>query len=68
MLETYLGPEFGDPVLSSRVVIASPYSGGGHGDRPLRVASAKREWDMHVRWRDRIAGRLPRESDRDGQC
>jgi hypothetical protein len=41
--ETYLGPEFGDPVLSSRVVIASPYSGGGTATGrcawPLRSAS-----------------------------
>lgn len=41
--ETYLGPQFGDPVLSSRVVIASPYAGGGTatGDCtwPLRSAT-----------------------------
>lgn len=41
--ETYSGPQFGDPVLSSRVVIASPYSGGGtavgHCTWPLRSLS-----------------------------
>ena len=41
--ETYLGPQFGDPVLSSRVVINTPYSGGGtatgHCTWPLRTAS-----------------------------
>ena len=41
--EIYLGPEFGDPVLSSRVVIISSYAGGGTstGDCtwPLRTAT-----------------------------
>jgi hypothetical protein len=41
--ETYYGPEFGDPVLSSRVVINSSYAGGGTatGDCswPLRTAT-----------------------------
>ncbi|MBI2781554.1 MAG: hypothetical protein HYX55_07145 [Chloroflexi bacterium] len=41
--ETYLGPQFGDPVLSSRVVIASPYAGGGTATGvctwPLRTAT-----------------------------
>jgi hypothetical protein len=39
--ETYLGPQFGDPVLSSRVLITSSYSGGGtaigHCAWPLRT-------------------------------
>ena len=41
--ETYLGPQFGDPVLSSRVLITSSYAGGGtatgHCTWPLRTAS-----------------------------
>jgi len=41
--ETYLGPQFGDPVLSSRVVITSTYGGGGtavgHCAWPLRTAT-----------------------------
>jgi hypothetical protein len=40
--ETYFGPQFGDPVLSSRVVIASSYAGGGTANGqctwPLRSA------------------------------
>jgi len=42
-IETYLGPQFGDPVLSSRVVITSSYGGGGtavgHCVWPLRTAT-----------------------------
>ena len=41
--ETYFGPQFGDPVLSSRVLITSPYGGGGtavgHCAWPLRTAT-----------------------------
>ena len=41
--ETYLGPEYGDPVLSSRVVINSTYAGGGTATGvcswPLRSAT-----------------------------
>jgi hypothetical protein len=41
--EIYLGPEFDYPVLSSRVVIISPYAGGGtatgHCTWPLRTAT-----------------------------
>jgi hypothetical protein len=40
--ESYLGPQFGVPVLSSRVVIAIPYGGGtavGHCTYPLRSAT-----------------------------
>jgi hypothetical protein len=41
--ETYLGPQFGDPVLSSRVVITTAYGGGGTATGqcswPLRTAT-----------------------------
>jgi hypothetical protein len=41
--ETYFGPQFGDPVLSSRVLITSLYAGGGtaigHCTWPLRSAT-----------------------------
>jgi hypothetical protein len=41
--ETYFGPQFGDPVLSSRVLITSSYGGGGtalgHCAWPLRTAT-----------------------------
>jgi hypothetical protein len=41
--EIYLGPEFGYPVLASRVVIVSSYAGGGTATGactwPLRTAS-----------------------------
>ena len=41
--ETYLGPQYGDPVLSSRVVITSSYAGGGTATGvcawPLRTAT-----------------------------
>ena len=41
--ETYSGPQFGDPVLSSRVVISSSYAGGGTATGvcvwPLRTAT-----------------------------
>jgi hypothetical protein len=42
-VESYLGPEFGFPVLSSRVLITSTYLGGGtatgHCTWPLRSAA-----------------------------
>ena len=41
--ETYYGPQYGDPVLSSRVVISSSYAGGGTATGecswPLRTAT-----------------------------
>ena len=39
--ETYLGPQFGDPVLSSRVLLATPNGGTavGHCTWPLRAAT-----------------------------
>lgn len=41
--ETYLGPQYGDPVLSSRVIITSSYAGGGTATGncswPLRTAT-----------------------------